>query len=257
MPARHRKQSATAPPGYFGWEAAGLRWLAAGGNGAAAVVEVLDEGPHHLDLARLTSGAPTEAAAERLGRGLAATHAAGAPAFGSGPPGWVGDGWLGPLSEPLPLALGAWETWGELYGQARIAALLPLARERGVLDEAEAALLRRLAERVASGVFDTGEPPARLHGDLWSGNVLWTAQEAVLIDPAAHGGAREADLAMLALFGAPHLARVLAAYDEAAPLADGWRDRVLLHQVHPLLLHAVLFGGSYAGQTLRAARRYA
>ncbi len=214
-------------------------------------------GPHHLDLARLTPAAPTVAAAERLGHGLAATHAAGATAYGCGPPGWVGDGWLGPLSEPLPLVLGAWDTWGEFYAQARIVALLPLARARGVLDEAEAALLQRVADRVASGAFDTGEAPARLHGDLWSGNVLWTAHEAVLIDPAAHGGSREADLAMLALFGAPHLERVLAAYDEAAPLASGWRDRVLLHQLHPLLLHAVLFGGSYAGQALRAASRYA
>ncbi len=258
MPARHRKQSTSAPPGYFGWEATGLRWLAeAAPAGGAPVVEVLDDGPHHLDLARLSPAAPTVAAAERLGRGLAATHAAGAAAFGCGPPGWVGDGWLGPLSEPLPLALGGWDRWGEFYAQARITELLPLAQARGVLDDADTAVLRRLADRVASGAFDTGEAPARLHGDLWSGNVLWTAQEAVLIDPAAHGGSREADLAMLALFGAPHLERVLAAYDEAAPLADGWRDRVLLHQVHPLLLHAVLFGGSYAGQVLRAARRYA
>ncbi len=258
MPARHRKQSATAPPGYFGWEAAGLRWLAAAQRGGgAAVVEVLDDGPHHLDLARLTPAAPTEGAAEQLGRGLAATHAAGATAHGCAPPGWVGDGWLGPLSEPLPLALGTWDTWGEFYAQARIVALLPLAEARGVVDEDGVALLRRLADRVASGAFDTGDAPARLHGDLWSGNVLWTAREAVLIDPAAHGGSREADLAMLALFGAPHLERVLAAYDEAAPLPDGWSDRVLLHQVHPLLLHAVLFGGSYAGQVRRAAQRYA
>ena len=258
MPARHRKQSATAPPGYFGWEATGLRWLAeAVPGGGATVVQVLDAGPHHLDLVRLTPAAPTAAAAERLGRGLAATHAAGATAYGCGPPRWVGDGWLGPLGEPLPLALGEWHTWGEFYAQARIVALLPLAEARGVLDEDGVAQLRRLADRVGSGVFDTGEVPARLHGDLWSGNVLWTAQEAVLIDPAAHGGSREADLAMLALFGAPHLERVLAAYDEADPLADGWRDRVLLHQVHPLLLHAVLFGGSYAAQVLRAAGRYA
>jgi fructosamine-3-kinase len=254
MPARHRKQSAAAPPGYFAWEAAGLRWLADARG--AAVVGVLDEGPDHLDLPRLTPAPPTRAAAERLGRGLAATHAAGAAAHGCGPPGWQGDGWLGPLSEPLPLALGAWHSWGAFYAQARIRALLPLARERGVLDAAEVAVLDRLADGVAAGAHDTGEPASRLHGDLWSGNVLWTADDAVLIDPAAHGGHREADLAMLALFGAPHLERVLAAYDEAAPLADGWRERVPLHQVHPLLLHAVLFGGSYAAQTLRAARRY-
>lgn len=255
MPAGHRKQSPAAPPGYFAWEAAGLRWLAAADG--AAVVPVLDEGPDHLDLALLTPAAPTTEAAERLGRGLAATHAAGATDFGCGPPGWQGDGWLGPLSEPLPLSLGAWDTWGEFYAPARIVALLPLAQRRGVLDDGDVAVLRRLADRVATGAFDTGEPPSRVHGDLWSGNVLWTAQQAVLIDPAAHGGSREADLAMLALFGAPHLERVLAAYDEAAPLAHGWRERVLLHQVHPLLLHAVLFGGSYAAQTVQAARRYA
>jgi fructosamine-3-kinase len=257
MPGRHRKQSSAAPPGYFAWEASGLRWLAeARDAGGAAVVDVLDEGPSHLDLALLAPGPPTPAAAERLGRGLAATHAAGATAHGCGPPAWVGDGWLGPLSEPLPLPLGEWPTWGAFYAQARITPLLAEARARGVLDAAGTAVLERLAARVGDGAFDTGEPPARLHGDLWAGNVLWTSDTAVLIDPAAHGGHREADLAMLALFGAPHLERVLAAYAEAAPLADGWRDRVRLHQVHPLLLHAVLFGGGYGAQAVRAAARY-
>ena len=257
MPGRHRKRSAAAPPGYFAWEASGLRWLAeATGGGGASVVEVLGEGVDHLDLALLTAAAPTPEAAERLGRGLAATHAAGAVAHGCGPPGWEGAGLLGPLSEPLPLPLGAWDAWGLFYAQARLTPLLDEARRRGALDPGEVAVVERLAERVAAGAFDTGEPPARLHGDLWSGNVLWTADDAVLIDPAAHGGHREADLAMLALFGAPHLERVVGAYDEAAPLADGWRDRVLLHQVHPLLLHAVLFGGGYGARTAAAARRY-
>ncbi|HYN66792.1 MAG TPA: fructosamine kinase, partial [Ornithinibacter sp.] len=96
MPARHRKQSGAAPPGFFAWEAAGLRWLASAGSdgGGADVVEVLDHGPEHLDLALLTAAPATRAAAERLGRGLAATHAAGATAYGCGPPGWAGDGWL-------------------------------------------------------------------------------------------------------------------------------------------------------------------
>ena len=254
MRARHRKGSAAAPPGYFAWEAAGLRWLADAGG--AAVVDVVDHGPDHLDLALLTPAPPTVAAAERLGRGLTATHAAGAAAHGCGPPGWEGDGWLGPLSEPLPLPVGAWQAWGPYYAQACITPLLPPAREGGVLDRSEVALLERFAERVAAGTFDSAEPASRLHGDLWSGNVLWTADEAVLIDPAAHGGHREADLAMLALFGAPRLERVLGAYTEAAPLAEGWRDRVLLHQVHPLLLHAVLFGGGYGAQAVRAAARY-
>ena len=108
------------------------------------------------------------------------------------------------------------------------------------------------------GVAAPAEPPARLHGDLWSGNVLWAPDGAWLIDPAAHGGHRETDLAMLALFGCPHLDRVLAAYDEAAPLADGWRDRVPLHQLFPLLVHVVLFGRGYAAQAWpRPARPWA
>ena len=79
------------------------------------------------------------------------------------------------------------------------------------------AVVPRLADLVPE------EPPARLHGDLWNGNVLWGLDgQAWVIDPAAHGGHRETDLAMLALFGLPHLPRVLDAYVEAAPLADGW-----------------------------------
>jgi fructosamine-3-kinase len=77
-----------------------------------------------------------------------------------------------------------------------------------------------------------------------------------LIDPAAYGGHRETDLAMLDLFGAPHLGRILAAYDEATPLAEGWRDRVALHQLYPLLAHAVMFGGGYGARADAVARRY-
>src|SRR5262249_61636615 len=88
----------------------------------------------------------------------------------------------------------------------------------------------------------------------WSGNVLWSGGRGLLIDPAAHGGHREMDLAMLALFGAPHLDRIVAAYEEVAPLADGWRSRVPLHQLHPLLVHVCLFGSGYRQSALDAAR---
>ena len=101
------------------------------------------------------------------------------------------------------------------------------------------------------------EPPARLHGDLWSGNVMADSDgRPVLIDPSAYGGHREVDLAMLRLFGAPS-ERVFDAYDEVSPLADGWRDRVELYQLLPLLVHALLFGGSYCAAAERVALRYA
>ena len=100
------------------------------------------------------------------------------------------------------------------------------------------------------------EPPARLHGDLWSGNLIWGQESRVwLIDPAAHGGHRESDLAMLALFGCPQLPRVVDAYREVTPLADGWEDRVALHQLFPLLVHACMFGGGAGGATVRRAGR--
>ncbi len=253
--SHHRKDARHAPTGYAAWEAAGLRWLAAAGG--APVVRVVEEGPTHLDLERLTSVAPTREAARALGAGLARTHDAGAPSYACGPEGYAGPGFFGPTSDPLPLVLGDWPTWGQMYAEARLAPMARIARDRGVLDADELAVLDRVAARLTGGDLDTDDRPARIHGDLWSGNVMWTPEGAVLIDPAAHGGHRETDLALLALFGTPHLADLLAAYDDAHPLADGWRERVELHQLHCLLVHAVLFGGGYAAQTLRAARRYA
>ncbi len=100
------------------------------------------------------------------------------------------------------------------------------------------------------------ETPARLHGDLWSGNVIWGAGGVPhLIDPATYAGHREMDLAMLSLFGDPG-DRFRAAYQEVAPLAEGHADRVDLWQVFPLLVHATLFGGGYGASAARAARRY-
>lgn len=256
--AVHRKHL-PGNPSYAAWEAAGLCWLAdASGSGGAPVVRVLAVSADGLDLQALAPAPPSPAAAEALGRGLAATHDAGAPAYGSGPPGWVGDGWLGPSDQLLPLVVTAAPAWGAFYARARILAVLRMGRDRGTFEATDARLFERVAGRVASGAFDDPDDrPARLHGDLWSGNVMWTPAGAVLIDPAAHGGHRETDLAMLALFGAPHLERIVSAYDEAHPLAAGWRERVGLHQLHPLMLHAVLFGGGYVAQAVGTARRYA
>jgi fructosamine-3-kinase len=250
-----RKRGAGVPAGYFAWEAAGLRWLAAAGG--AAVVEVLDVGEQHLDLARLVPAGPTPDRAGALGRALASTHDAGAAAYGSAPEGWEGDGFFGPLEEPLPMVLGAWDSWGAFYAEARLAPVVRRCRDARLLDEQGARLLDRVCRRLEGGELDTDDRPARLHGDLWSGNVLWTEDGAVLIDPAAHGGHRETDLALLALFGAPHLDRVVAGYDEAHPLADGWRDRVGLHQLHCLLVHVAVYGGGYVDRTLRVAATYA
>lgn len=263
-----RKSRAGAPAGFFAREAAGLDWLRVAGG--PRVVAVSDVGPGHLDLERLSPVAPTPAAARTFGRALATLHDAGAPAFGAGPGparGWSGDpgGWFGPLRDPLPMPGGTWRSWPDFYAEARLRPVLDQGRERGVLGDDDA----RLVDTVCAGLprlagHGAEDTPARLHGDLWSGNVMWVGSgppaasaagpsaggvEAVLIDPAAHGGHRETDLAMLALFGAPHLPEILAGYQAAHPLARGWQHRVRLHQLYPLAVHAVLFGGSYVPQT--------
>ena len=123
----------------------------------------------------------------------------------------------------------------------------------GALRPEDGRLVEAVMDRIDS-LAGPAEPPSRIHGDCWAGNVLWSGDRGWLIDPAAHGGHRETDLAMLALFGAPHLDRILAGYNDTAPLAAGWRSRVPLHQLHPLLVHACLFGASYAEEVRAAAR---
>ncbi|MFC5381362.1 fructosamine kinase family protein [Aquipuribacter nitratireducens] len=247
------KRRVDAPPGYFAVEAAGLRWLQVpGGVPVVRPVAVHDDA---LVLPRLTEVAPTAGAAEELGRRLAVTHAAGAPHLGSPPAGWEGDGYIGPLV--LPLRAGT--DWAPWYAEHRLLPYLRLAHDTGAVTAEQSAVVGRVLDRLVAdpGAGGAAEPVARLHGDLWNGNVLWTAEGVVLVDPAAHGGHRETDLAMLALFDLPHLTRVLAAYDEAAPLAEGWQERVGLHQLHPLLVHAALFGGGYGSQAAEVAARYA
>ncbi|MBE1574716.1 fructosamine kinase family protein [Amycolatopsis roodepoortensis] len=225
-------------------EAAGLRWL--GEPGAVRVPEVRGHDGEWLVTELVGGGRPTHHAAERLGRGLAELHAAGAPSFGAAPPDGPADAWIG--LAPMENTRGDdWPTW---YAEHRVLPYVRRAVDEGTLTGDEAAVIERACARLP----EVSEPPARLHGDLWNGNVLWGAVEASLIDPAAHGGHRETDLAMLQLFGCPLLDRVLAAYQEVAPLADGWTDRIGAHQLFPLLVHTVLFGRSYAGQAVAAAK---
>nr|WP_245744546.1 fructosamine kinase family protein [Lentzea fradiae] len=219
-------------------EAAGLRWIAVEGGPPVPRVHSADGGRLVID--EVPAGSPDLQAAVTFGRRLAALHLAGAEAFGAPPPGGPREATIGAapmLNEPAP----EWPSW---FASQRIE---PYARQAGI-DVSE--VCARIGE-----LAGPAEPPARLHGDLWSGNVLWGADGQVwLIDPAAHGGHRESDLAMLRLFGCPFLDHVLGAYREVAPLADGWERRVRLHQLFPLLVHAVLFGGGYRLEAQAAAR---
>lgn len=243
-----------APDGFFGVEAAGLAWL--GQVGAVRVPRVVEVGRDRIVLERVDETGPSPAAAEALGRGLALTHRAGAPHHGAPPDGWAADGFIATLPLPHVLSPGG-DGWPRFYAERRLAPYLRSARDRSAVDTSGTRTVERVMDRLLDGSLDIPHAgAARLHGDLWSGNVLWTADGPVLVDPAAHGGHRETDLAMLALFGLPHLDRLLAAYDETWPLDDGWRRRVALHQVHPLLVHAALFGRGYGARAVAAAARY-
>ncbi|MGY1399030.1 fructosamine kinase family protein [Streptomyces sp. SS10] len=229
-------------------EAAGLRWLAEAG--APPVPRVHGREGAWLVLDRVAQGHPGREAALRFGRELAGLHAAGAPAFGAPPPGGPVEAFIG-LAPMRNVTGDDWPSW---YAEHRVLPYLRRAVDAGTTGAGEAAVVERVCARLPE-LAGPAEPPARLHGDLWSGNVLWGADGRVrLIDPAAHGGHRETDLAMLTLFGCPLLDAVLEGYQEVAPLAEGWRERVGVHQLFPLLVHAVLFGRGYAGQALGAAR---
>lgn len=244
------KRRPGAPPGFFAVEAAGLAWLSV--PGGAPVAEVLDVTAESITLSSVATVQPSEAAARAFGRQLARTHDAGAAAFGIGPDGWDGDGFIG----TAPLSLRPHRSWGEFYAAERVLPYARTAHRTGALSSPGLRIIEAVAERLNAGEFDDPAPPARIHGDLWAGNVLFTATSATLVDPAAQGGHRITDLAMLALFGLPYLSQVYDAYAEHSTLLPPhWPDLSGLHQLHPLLVHAVLFGASYGEQAVEVARR--
>ena len=283
-------------PGATGLEALGLEWLAEPmADGGAHVVPVTT-GPGWIDEPRLAAGSVTASAAEAFGRALAVTHAAGAPVFGAAPPGWDGRTQMGRSNERIrpcrsEPAGTAPRRWGEFFAEDRLAPYLAPCLDQGSMTARDVVVIERVCERLRDGAFDADQPAlvrraarergdriavARTHGDLWTGNVMWVPERTidwappragrgrggvpdvvgVLIDPLAQGAHAETDLAALGVFGQRHLERIIAGYDEVSPLADGWRERVGLHQLHMLIIHAFLFGGSYGAATASVAGRY-
>jgi fructosamine-3-kinase len=266
------KTSFDAPAGEFATEAAGLRWIADAPDGprvpdVEAVVDpdgATEDAVRMLILSGIEPGSANGDTAERLGHELAALHRAGAPGHGAPPPGkptseidLVAAGrelFIGPLR--LPVASDPASSWSDVYADLRLLPMAGIADARGALPDGGLAQIATLCERLPE-LAGPAEPPARLHGDLWGGNVLVAAGGApYLIDPAAYGGHREVDLAMLRLFGGGGGERCLAAYNEVYPLSDGYRERIALWQLFPLLVHAALFGRAYGIRAIEIARRY-
>jgi fructosamine-3-kinase len=235
------KESPEAPAGSFEAEAHGLGWLgraAALRVPAVLAVSAADE-PPFLVLEHLAPGRPLADFDERLGRGLSALHRAGAPSHGLERDNFIGR---------LPQDNRALPDWSSFYRDRRLGPQLALAERAGLATPRLRRGLERVLSRLDSLVGDA-EAPARLHGDLWSGNLLADAAGGpALVDPAAYGGHREMDLAMMRLFGG-FSERVFDAYAEAWPPLPGARERVPLYQLYPLLVHVNHFGGHYVAQT--------
>jgi fructosamine-3-kinase len=268
------KTHADPPDGMFAAEADGLRWLAsptarsfdiapaarvtgrpadasarvavddrpaehasaADATGPLRVPRVIAVDEHFLALEWLELGGRPDDA--RFGRQLAALHRLGAPSFG-----YARDNYVATIPQPHV----AVDDLPAFWIDHRVRPVAERARAAGRMPDVRA---RLDAVRAKADRFGPPEPPARLHGDLWWGNVGAIRGEPVVFDPAVYGGHREIDLAMLALFGSVSNA-LAGAYHEVWPLADGWRERVRLWQLYPLAVHAALFGGGYGAQVVR------
>ncbi len=234
----------------FPEEARGLRWLAEADAIATPEVVAVNEprstGLCYLVLELMEPGPRAASFDERLGRSLAALHQRAPERFGLDHDNFIGS---------LPQKNGYAETWVDFYRDARLVPMVERARQNGHCDSALCRDFEQLFGKLDE-LVGPQEPPARLHGDLWGGNLHVTADGApALIDPAVYGGHREMDLAMMRLFGGfSH--RVFAAYSEVYPLAPGAAERVPLYQLYPLLVHVNLFGGSYVGSVRSALSRY-
>ncbi len=234
----------------FAAEALGLGWLdEANALRIPKVVAVsqADEAQQFLVLELIASGSAARDFDERLGRGLAALHRSGTPGFGLDHDNFIGR--LPQSNAPAP-------TWTDFYRTRRLEAQLRRASDEGLATTR----MRRGFDRLWGALDELigpPEPPARLHGDLWGGNLLCDDRGApCLIDPAVYGGQREMDLAMMRLFGG-FGPRVFSAYEEAWPLANGHRERVALYQLYPLMVHVNLFGGAYVGSVEASLDRLA
>jgi len=216
------KTRGTPLPGMFVAEAAGLEWLRAGPLRVPRVIAVTEAllALEWLELDHVVDNAA-------FGRGLASLHRLGAPSFGLERGTYLAT--IPQDNTPEPDVATHWI-------ERRLRPLCTRAR----LDvDRQLDALARQPER-----FGPPEPPSRLHGDLWWGNVGSSDGVPVVFDPAVYGGHREVDLAMLSLFGGLPQGFVVA-YEEVWPLAAGWHARIPLWQLYPLAAHAVLFGGGY------------
>jgi len=244
------KSNAASPAGFFRAEADGLAALGESGTSLVTprVIACRDDEPQLIVLEALQPAARVRDFDERIGRGLAELHRSTAPKFGFARHNYCG------LSEQP----NGWrDTWPEFYAEARLRPHVERAARSGLIDAGDRKRFARLIDRLPDLLAGTEEPPALIHGDLWSGNLHVAPNGCpALIDPAVSFSHREAELGMMTLFGG-FSRRVFDAYEDAWPLSAGWRERMPLYQLYHLLNHLNLFGGEYYGGVMAAVSRFA
>jgi fructosamine-3-kinase len=238
-------------PGMFTAERRGLELLRAANAlripAVLAQQEASAAGPAFIAMEWLPRGPNTPSAEEALGRGLARLHRVTGPAFGLDHPNYIG-------ANPQPNTPA--DNWVDFFGGQRLGFQLELLGQNGYLTTGRRRGLERLIARL--GDWLPARPEASLlHGDLWGGNWLTTAEGVpALIDPAVYYGHREADLAFTELFGG-FSATFYGAYTQAWPLAGGYRERKELYNLYHLLNHLNLFGEGYGGGVDAILQKYA
>lgn len=154
------------------------------------------------------------------------------------------------------IQINGWHSDGyEFFADQRLLFQARMAFDNGYLESPWVIHIESICERLTELI--PNQPPSLIHGDLWPGNILVDdSGQPALIDPAAHYGWREADIAMTLLFGGlPH--DFYQAYDEAWPMEPRWRSRVPLYNLYHLLNHLNIFGVSYLEQVQATIGRYA
>jgi protein-ribulosamine 3-kinase len=243
-----KENDAARYPGMFEAEKTGLEWMGKSGgpNVPAVIATPVAGGSAFLIMEWLEAGKRSEGQAITFGNKLARMHQNRSPHFG-----FHQNNYIGSLHQSNTLH----ENGAEFFIEERIRPQAEMAFASGKLSPSERGTFEKLYKNIPDILPD--EPPALLHGDLWSGNyVTGPDGEAWLIDPAVYYGNREADLAMTRLFGGFD-EQFYTGYEEVFPLSHGWKDRMDLFNLYPLLVHVNLFGSGYVNQALTVLRRYA
>lgn len=244
------KWNASPPVGLFQREAEGLEEMRDFANPYLHIPKVIwsreaDQLPGLLLMEYLIPASNTAEYDEQLGRGIARLHRKSASAFGFYHPNYCG----------TTLQDNTWsDSWAEFYAQRRIGALVEQIRRVRGMSSGDMKTYEKLIDQIPQ-LLSHSTIPSLIHGDLWSGNYIYSMNGPALIDPACYYADREMELGMMKLFGG-FSPRVWNAYQDEFPLLPDWQQRIPLYQLYHLLNHYLLFGGSYGWQSLEIAQRY-